>query len=100
MCNGKQANLPAKPVCWKNYQTDASMTGADGMPCIGAWLWGGYFSLFYDDLVGMFADVPDVSADITVWEFYAVVVCCHLKFMVIFWLGSTAGVSVLIIWQW
>lgn len=77
-CNGGQAILPAKPILWKHFQTDASLTGANGSPCIGAWLHGGYFSFSYQELRAMFDDVPEVSDDINVWELYAVVVCCRL----------------------
>jgi hypothetical protein len=78
LCNGKQALLPCKPVQWKQFQTDASLTGAAGQPCIGIWLSGAYVSLSADDLSSMFTDVPPLSADINTWEFYAVVVACRL----------------------
>jgi hypothetical protein len=78
-CNGMQAILPSKPVQWKQFQTDASLTGADGTPCVGIWLAGAYVSLSAADLATMFDDVPDVdTADINTWEFYAVVVACRL----------------------
>jgi hypothetical protein len=77
-CNGKQAILPSKPVHWRQFQTDASLTGAEGLPCIGIWMAGAYVSLSATDLQGMFDDVPDLTADINIWELYAVVVACRL----------------------
>jgi hypothetical protein len=77
-CNGRQAILPHAPVLWRVFQTDASLTGADGLPCVGVWLHGGYASLSSQDLEGMFDDVPVAGADINVWEMYAVVVACRL----------------------
>jgi hypothetical protein len=77
-CNGHQAILPHAPVLWRVFQTDASLTGAGGMPCVGVWLQGGYVSLSSADLSAMFGDVPSVQADINVWEMYAVVVACRL----------------------
>ena len=78
LCNGKQAILPHAPVLWRSFQTDASLTGAAGHPCVGVWLHGGYVSLSAGDLAGMFDDVPGPPADINVWEMYAVVVACRL----------------------
>lgn len=78
VCNGRQAILPHAPVTWRVFQTDASLTGADGLPCIGVWLHGAYVSLSSADLGAMFADVPSPGADINVWEMYAVVVACRL----------------------
>jgi hypothetical protein len=77
-CNGRQAVLPHAPVLWRVFQTDASLTGAGGLPCVGVWLHGGYVSLSSSDLAVMFADVPSVAADINVWEMFAVVVACRL----------------------
>ena len=77
-CNGGQAILPHAPVLWRVFQTDASLTGAAGQPCIGVWLHGGYVSLSAADLRSLFADVPCLGADINVWEMYAVVVACRL----------------------
>jgi hypothetical protein len=76
-CNGRQAILPHAPVLWRVFQTDASLTGASGSPCVGVWICGGYLSLSAADLCGMFADVPAVGASINVWEMYAVVVACR-----------------------
>lgn len=78
VCNGRQAILPHAPVLWRVFQTDASLTGAGGFPCIGVWMHGGYVSLSSGDLEGMFADVPAVEADINQWEMFAVVVACRL----------------------
>ena len=79
MCNGQQALLPAKPVCWRSFQTDASLTGGPGgQPCIGIWLEGAYVSLSRVQLLAMFSDVPCLGADINIWEFYCVVVACRL----------------------
>lgn len=76
--NGAHKILPAVPVKWAEFQTDASLTGASGMPCVGVWLQGAYNSLDSAALLTLFADVPDCSAHISVWEMYAVVVCCRL----------------------
>lgn len=78
MCNGRQALLPHAPVLWRVFQTDASLTGAEGLPCVGVWLHGAYVSLSAVDLCGMFTDIPSLEADINVWEMYAVVVACRL----------------------
>lgn len=78
MCNGRQAILPHAPVLWRVFQTDASLTGAAGLPCIGVWLHGAYVSLSALDLERMFDDVPSVLADINIWEMFAVVVACRL----------------------
>jgi hypothetical protein len=78
VCNGQQAILPHAPVLWRVFQTDASLTGAGGDPCVGIWIQGGYASLSAPQLRGMFADVPPPSADINLWELYAVVVACRL----------------------
>jgi hypothetical protein len=78
VCNGRQAILPHAPVMWRVFQTDASLTGADGLPCIGVWLHGAYVSLSSVDLQAMFDDVPPPGADINVWEMFAVVVACRL----------------------
>ena len=78
MCNGKQAILPHAPVLWRVFQTDASLMGASGLPCVGVWLHGGYVSLSSMDLAALFGDVPAAGADINVWEMYAVVVACRL----------------------
>jgi hypothetical protein len=78
-CNGKQAILPAKPVLWRSFQTDASLTGGPGgQPCIGVWLDGAYFSLSHQRLCELFDDVPSASDNINIWEFYCVVVVCRL----------------------
>ena len=73
--NGKHQILPAMPVKWAQFQTDASLTGAGGEPCVGIWLQGAYNSLSYTQLCSCFADVPEKTAHISVWEMYAVVVC-------------------------
>jgi hypothetical protein len=43
--NGKHQILPAMPVKWAQFQTDASLTGAGGEPCVNIWLQGAYNSL-------------------------------------------------------
>jgi hypothetical protein len=77
-CNGKQAILPHAPVLWRVFQTDASLTGASGLPCIGVWLHGAYVSLGQPELAEMYVDTPAADADINVWELFAVVVACRL----------------------
>jgi hypothetical protein len=76
--NGKHQILPAMPVKWAQFQTDASLTGAGGEPCVGIWLQGAYNSLSCTQLCSCFADVPEKTAHISVWEMYAVVVCVRL----------------------
>lgn len=76
--NGAHKILPAVPVKWAEFQTDASLTGAAGLPCVGVWLQGAYNSLGASALLTLFHDVPKYSAHISVWELYAVVVCCRL----------------------
>jgi hypothetical protein len=78
LCNGKQAILPHAPVLWRVFQTDASLTGAEGLPCVGVWLHGAYVLLSSIDLASMFPDAPGDAADINVWEMFAVVVACRL----------------------
>ena len=76
--NGAQKILPAMPVKWADFQVDASLTWAGGLPCIGIWLQGAYNSLAYADLRQLYTDVPDVSCHISVWEMFAVVVAVRL----------------------
>lgn len=76
--NGAQQILPAVPVKWSEFQTDASLTGAVGLPCVGVWLQGGLVSLGFNQLEHLFHNVPAVDAHISIWEMYAVVVCCRL----------------------
>ena len=66
------------PVQWRVFQTDASLTGAAGLPCVGVWLHGGYVSLGQPELVTLFPDCPALGLDINVWELFAVVVACRL----------------------
>lgn len=58
------------------FQTDASLTGASGQPCIGLWLQGAYNSLSYQQLSGLFSYVPPCLVHISIWEMFAVVVVC------------------------
>lgn len=80
--NGAQQILPAVPVKWSEFQTDASLTGDQGMPCVGIWLQGAYVSLGFFELHQLFdvefADVPSPSAHISIWEMYAIIVCVRL----------------------
>jgi hypothetical protein len=76
--NGAHRILPAVPVKWAEFQTDASLSGAEGEPCVGIWMQGAYNSLSASELQELYADVPAVHAHISVWEMYAVVVCGRL----------------------
>lgn len=77
--DGAHMILPAMPVVWADFQTDASLTGANGQPYIGIWLQGAYDLLSMQQLSALgYSDVPAPDSHISVWEMFAVVMCVRL----------------------
>jgi hypothetical protein len=91
--NGEHVIVSPVPVKWQNFQTDASTTAADGKPCIGVFLEGGYVSMDRQQLLAAGCLlVPLDSARIEIWELYAVVAAVQLYGSVMagrFWLVYT-----------
>ena len=69
--------FPMHPLPISYAETDAR-TPMTGIGCIGVFVDGGFVSLSYEQLCGLFVDVPPKNEVITVWEAYAVLVLLRL----------------------
>jgi hypothetical protein len=71
--NGQTDLIPGRPLSLNDFSTDASPSYG-----YGAFILGGYFSLFFSQAAALFSDVPAPSAPIHLHELYAVLLVARL----------------------